>query len=121
MQDNISSDQISKTGDSHVADAVRRVTGVTIMNDKFLVVRGLGDRYSSAQMNSVGMPSPEADKRSVPLDLFSTALISGIDVAKSYRADLPGAFGGGNVNIKTKLYPSKQYTKSNLEVVYQGM
>ncbi len=111
MQDNISSDQISKTGDSHVADAVRRVTGVTIMNDKFLVVRGLGDRYSSAQMNSVGMPSPEADKRSVPLDLFSTALISGIDVAKSYRPDLPGAFGGGNVNIKTKLYPSKTIYK----------
>ena len=48
MQDNISSDQISKSGDSHVADAVRRVTGVTIMEDKFLVVRGLGDRYSSA-------------------------------------------------------------------------
>ena len=57
LQDNISSDQISKSGDSHVADAVRRVTGVTIMNDKFLVVRGLGDRYSSAQLNSVGMPA----------------------------------------------------------------
>ena len=55
------------------------------MNDKFLVVRGLGDRYSSAQLNSVGMPSPESDRRSVPLDLFSTSLISGIDVAKSYR------------------------------------
>ena len=48
MQDNISADQISKSGDGHVADAVRRVTGVTIVNDKFLVVRGLGDRYSSA-------------------------------------------------------------------------
>ena len=83
------------------------------MNDKFLVVRGLGDRYSSAQMNSVGMPSPEADKRSVPLDLFGTALISGIDVAKSYRADLC-AFGGGNVNIKTKLYPSKTIYKVKL-------
>ena len=106
LQDNISSDQISKSGDSHVADAVRRVTGVTIMNDKFLVVRGLGDRYSSAQLNSVGMPSPESDRRSVPLDLFSTSLISGIDVAKSYRPDLPGAFGGGNVNIRTKLYLS---------------
>ena len=63
MQDNISADQISKSGDGHVADAVRRVTGVTIVNDKFLVVRGLGDRYSSAQLNSVGMPSPEADRR----------------------------------------------------------
>ena len=111
LQDNISSDQISKSGDSHVPDAVRRVTGVTIMNDKFLVVRGLGDRYSSAQLNSVGMPSPESDRRSVPLDLFSTSLISGIDVAKSYRPDLPGAFGGGNVNIRTKLYPSKTIYK----------
>ena len=75
LQDNISSDQTSKSGDSHIADAVRRVTGVTIMNDKFLVVRGLGDRYSSAQLNSVGMPSPESDRRSVPLDLFSTCLL----------------------------------------------
>ena len=57
------------------------------------------------------MPSPESDRRSVPLDLFSTALISGIDVAKSYRPDLPGAFGGGNVNIRTKLYPSKTIYK----------
>ena len=114
LQDNISSDQISKSGDSHVADAVRRVTGVTIMNDKFLVVRGLGDRYSSAQLNSVGMPSPEPDRRSVPLALFSTSLISGIDVAKSYRPDLPGAFGGGNVNIKTKLYPSRTIYKIKL-------
>ena len=114
MQDNISADQISKSGDTHVADAVRRVTGVTIVNDKFLVVRGLGDRYSSAQLNSVGMPSPEADRRSVPLDLFSTALISGIDVAKSYRPDLPGAFGGGNVNIRTRLYPSRMIYKLKL-------
>ena len=114
MQDNISADQISKSGDGHVADAVRRVTGVTIVNDKFLVVRGLGDRYSSAQLNSVGMPSPEADRRSVPLDLFSTTLISGIDVAKSYRPDLPGAFGGGNVNIRTKLYPSRTIYKLKL-------
>ena len=120
MQDNISSDQISKSGDSHVADAVRRVTGVTIMEDKFLVVRGLGDRYSSAQLNSVGMPSPEADRRSVPLDLFSTALISGIDVAKSYRPDLPGAFGGGNVNIRTKLYPSRTIYKLKIGTGVSG-
>ena len=120
LQDNISSDQISKSGDSHAADAVRRVTGVTIMNDKFLVVRGLGDRYSSAQLNSVGMPSPESDRRSVPLDLFSTSLISGIDVAKSYRPDLPGAFGGGNVNIRTKLYPSKTIYKIKLGTGVSG-
>ena len=120
MQDNISSDQISKSGDSHVADAVRRVTGVTIMEDKFLVVRGLGDRYSSAQLNSVGMPSPESDRRSVPLDLFSTALISGIDVAKSYRPDLPGAFGGGNVNIRTKLYPSRTIYKLKIGTGVSG-
>ena len=107
MQDNISSDQISKAGDSNVASAVRRVTGVTIVEDKFLVVRGLGDRYSMAQLNSTGMPSPEPDKRSVPLNLFSTALIKSIDVAKSYRADLPGTFGGGNVNIRTKIYPER--------------
>ena len=109
--DNISSDQISKAGDSDAADAVRRVTGVTVTDGKYLVVRGLGDRYSTAQLNSVGMPSPEAEKRSVPLNLFSTALIAGIDVAKSYRPDLPGTFGGGNVNIKTKLYPAKTIYK----------
>ena len=107
MQDNLSSEQISKAGDSNVADAVRRVTGVTIADDKYLVVRGLGDRYSSAQLNAVTMPSPEPEKRAVPLDLFSTSLIEAIDVAKSYRPDLPGTFGGGNVNIRTKIYPDR--------------
>lgn len=107
VQDNISSAQISKSGDSNVADAMRRVSSVTIMDDKFLIVRGLGDRYSSAQLNSVGMPSPEPEKRAIPLDIFSTAMIKSIDVAKSYRPDLPGTFGGGNVNIKTKIYPDR--------------
>ena len=66
------------------------------------------------------MPSPESDRRSVPLDLFSASLISGIDVAKSYRPDLPGAFGGGNVNIRTKLYPSKTIYKIKLGTGVSG-
>ena len=107
IQDNISAEQISKAGDSNVASAVRRVTGVTVIDDKYLVVRGLGDRYSSAQLNAVSMPSPEPEKRAIPLDLFSTSIIEAIDVTKSYRPDLPGTFGGGNVNIKTKVYPDR--------------
>ncbi|MFQ6603994.1 MAG: TonB-dependent receptor domain-containing protein [Fidelibacterota bacterium] len=107
IQNNISATQMARAGDSNVAAALRRVTGVTVMDDRYLVVRGLGNRYSSAQLNAVSMPSPEPEKRAVPLDIFSTAIIEAIDVTKSYRPDLPGTFGGGNVNIKTKVYPDR--------------
>ena len=108
LQDAVTSDQISKAGDSNAAEAMRRITGVSIMDGKFPIVRGLGDRYTNTQVNNAPIPSPEPDKKAVPLDLFPTALLDGIVALKTFTPDLPGTFAGGSLNIKTKAYPDRK-------------
>ncbi len=105
LQDGVSSEQISRSGDSNAADAVKRITGVSVLEGNNVYVRGLGDRYVSTQMNGVPIPSPEPEKKSVPLNLFSTGILESITAYKTFTPDLPGVFGGGTVDIKTKAYP----------------
>ena len=104
----ISSSEIRKSGDSNAADALKRITGVSISNENSVIVRGLGDRYTETQVNGFNLASPEPDKKVVPLNLFPTALIEKILVYKTYLSNLPGNFAGGNVSIITRSYPNKK-------------
>lgn len=108
FQDAVSSEQISKAGDSDAAEALRRITGVTIEDDKFAVVRGLGNRYTKTQLNNNPVPSPEPDKQAVPLNLFPSALLDGIVANKTFTPDMPGTFAGGTLDIRTKAYPDQR-------------
>lgn len=108
IQDGVSADQISRSGDGNAADAVRRITGVSVQEGKYVSVRGLSDRYVSTAMNGVPLPSPEPEKKSVPLDLFTAGILESITAYKTYTPDLPGVFAGGAVNIKTKAYPDSR-------------
>ena len=108
VQDGVSSGQMSRSGDSDAADALKRVTGVSVMDENSVYVRGLGDRYTSTQMNGVPIPSPDPEKKTVPLNLFSTSLLESITAAKTFTPDLPGVFAGGSVNIRTKAYPDNR-------------
>lgn len=114
VQDGVSGSQISRSGDSNAADAVKRITGVSVLNGNTVYVRGLGDRYVSTQMNGVPIPSPEPEKKSVPLNLFSTGILESITAYKTFTPDLPGAFGGGTVDIKTKAYPDQRIFNTSL-------
>ncbi len=105
ISDGISAEEMSQRGDSNVADAMRRIVGVTIQEGAFPVIRGLGDRYTTTQVNDAPVPSPEPDKKAIPLDLIPTALLESVVAQKTYTPDLPGVFAGGSVNIKTKAYP----------------
>ena len=105
--DAISSEQFSKSGDSDASDALKRVTGITIVGDKFVFVRGLGERYSTVLLNDLHVPSPEPTKRVVPLDIFPAGVIQSLDIQKTYSSDLPGTFGGGTVLINTKDIPKE--------------
>jgi hypothetical protein len=105
IQDGVSADQMSRSGDANAADAVRRITGVSVQDGKYVSVRGLSDRYVSTSMNGVPVPSPEPEKKSVPLDLFTAGILESITAYKTYTPDLPGVFAGGAVNIRTKAYP----------------
>jgi hypothetical protein len=107
VADILGAEQIARTGDSDAASALRRVTGLTLVDGKFIYVRGLGERYSSTQLNGQGVPSPDPTRSVVPLDLFPSDIIESLAVQKSYSPDLPAHFGGGNVDIRTRSIPNE--------------
>ena len=110
----LSMEQISKSGDSDAAGALKRVTGLTLVDGRFIFVRGLGERYSSTLLNGANLPSPDPTRRVVPLDLFPTGIISSIEVQKGYSARLPAEFGGGSVTLKTISLPKSNFLKVGL-------
>jgi outer membrane receptor protein involved in Fe transport len=107
VQDSIGAQEIAKTPDNNAGEAARRVVGVTLVDNKYVFIRGLGGRYVQTLLNSSIMPSPEPDEPSVPLDLFPTALMSNLNVLKTYTPDLPAQFGGGSLTIDTNTFPTK--------------
>jgi len=106
VADILGAEQISRTGDSDAAAALRRVTGLTLVDGKFIYVRGLGERYSSTQLNGSYVPSPDPTRTVIPLDLFPSSIIESLSVQKSYSPSMPAHFGGGNVDIRLKTIPS---------------
>ncbi len=102
VSDGLSIEFIRKTPDRNLGDALKRVSGVTIQNDKFVLVRGLADRYNSAWLNKTPLPSTEPDRRAFSFDIIPTSLIDNIIVAKSASANLPGDWAGGLVQVSTK-------------------
>ena len=102
VSDGISTEFIKRTPDRNAGDALKRVSGVTIQNDKFVLVRGLADRYNSALLNKTLLPSTEPDRRAFSFDIIPTSLIDNIIVSKSSAANLPGDWSGGLVQITTK-------------------
>ena len=105
----LSTAEIARTGDGNIAGALGRVTGLSVVGNGFVYVRGLGDRYSLALLNGSPLPSPEPLKRVVPLDLFPTGVIASSLVQKSYSVNYPGEFGGGVINLTTKAVPKDPF------------
>lgn len=105
--DLLGSEQISRVGDSTVSLALRRLPGVTLVSDQFIYIRGLGERYSSTTLNGAYVPSPDLTRNVIPLDLFPAEIIDSLSVSKGYSADMPAAFGGGNVDIRTTGIPDE--------------
>jgi hypothetical protein len=88
----ITTEQITRSPDSDAAQAVQRVSGVTVQDGKFVVVRGLGERYTTTSLNGARIPSPEPERRVVPLHLFPAGLLQTITTAKTFTPNLPGDF-----------------------------
>ncbi len=105
--DGISSQTFRKIGDDNAAAAVARVPGVSIQGGKYVFVRGLGDRYTKTQLNSMDIPGLDPDRNSLQMDIFPTNIMDNIIVLKSFTPDLPADFVGGLVNIETKEFPEK--------------
>ena len=105
IQDGISSNEMSRLGISDAASAMKKITGATVQDGKFIYIRGLGDRYSTAQLNGNQLPSTDPYRNSAQLDLIPSNLLDNIITSKTFTPDQPGTFTGGNVNLKTKSYP----------------
>ena len=105
--DGISAEQIKRSPDADAGQAAARVSGVSVVDNRFVVVRGLSERYSNTLLNGVEVASPEPAKKVVPLDIFPSALIDAIVVTKSATPDKPGDFSGGSVEIRTKEFPEQ--------------
>ncbi|MDF0541527.1 TonB-dependent receptor [Sphingobium sp. H39-3-25] len=105
----LSSADIARTGEGDIAGALQRVTGLSVVGNGFVYVRGLGDRYSLALLNGSPLPSPEPLKRVVPLDIFPSSVIASAVVQKSYSPNFPGEFGGGVINLTTTALPKESF------------
>src|SRR5690606_27617278 len=103
-----------RTGDADAASALQRVSGVSIVGDRFVYVRGLGERYSSALLNGSPLPSPEPMQRVVPLDLVPSEVLQGMTVQKTYSVRYPGEFGGGVVDLQSRNIPEAPFFRIRL-------
>ncbi|MDB4883723.1 MAG: TonB-dependent receptor [Gemmatimonadetes bacterium] len=102
----MTAEQIAKSPDGDAAQAVRRVSGVTVQDGRYVFVRGLGERYTTSSLNGARVPSPEPEKRVVPLDMFPAGLVQTITTSKTFTPDQQGDFSGALVDIKTKEFPA---------------
>lgn len=105
ISDGISEQQMKRAPDAAASDVLKRVIGVSIVNDRFVNVRGTNERYNNTTLNGVIIPSTEPDKKAFSFDLFPSNLLENIVIAKSFTAELPGNFSGGLVELNTKEFP----------------
>ncbi len=119
VADVLGAEQISKSGDSNAAASLARVTGLTVVNGKFVYIRGLGERYSNVLLNGTTLPSPDPTRRVVQLDLFPSGILKSMVITKSYTPELPGSFGGGAVDLQTKDIPEEFNAKVTLSTSYE--
>lgn len=104
----ITSEQIQKSPDGDAAQAVQRVSGVTVQDGKYVFVRGLGERYTTTSLNGARLPSPEPERKVVPLDLFPSSLLQTITTSKTFTPDQPGDFSGAQVDIRMREFPARR-------------
>jgi len=120
VSDSIGKEEISNSASSNAAGALEKVTGVSVVGDGFVYVRGLGERYSSTMMNGAVLPTTEPEKRVVSLDLFPSGLIENIKIMKTYTPDLPGEFAGGMVQLQTIEFPNQKMFQVNTKAGFNS-
>ena len=103
----LSAEDLSKFAASDVADAIKRVAGVNVVEGQFAIIRGLEDRYSSTLYNGAPVPSPDPDRQSVQLDLFPSDVVNNLQLSKSFSAYSPSNSSGGSIDIVTHSYPEE--------------
>ena len=114
----VTSEQMGRSPDANAAQAVQRVSGVTVQDGKYVYVRGLGERYTTTSLNGTRLPSPEPERKVVPFDMFPSGLLQSVTTTKSFTPDLPGDFSGASVDIRTRSYPLERQLTYGLSLGY---
>ena len=113
-------DLIRRSPDRNTGEVLKRVSGASIQNGKFVVIRGLSERYNTAMINGAQMQSTEPDKKAFSFDVIPSNLIDNIIISKTASADLPGDFAGGIVRVHTRDVPDDQFYNVGLTLGYNS-
>ncbi len=120
ISDGISAESIRKSPDKNTSEVLKRVSGTTIQDNKFVVVRGLADRYNSASLDNGVLPSTEPNRKAFSFDIVPSNLIDNIIISKTATPDLAGDFAGGSVQIITKNIPDENFMSFGLGYSYNS-
>jgi len=118
LLDSIGSDLMSRAGASDAASALKLVSGASVQDGKYAVIRGLPDRYVSSQLNGVRLPTADEDKRAVELDQFPSAVIQSLQVSKTFTPDQQGDASGGAVDVRLKGIPDETVLSFSIQSSY---
>ena len=113
--DGISLEAIRKTPDNNAGQILKRVVGLNVQDNRFVVVRGLNDQYNQTMLNGVPMTSTESNRNAFAFDLIPAAVIDNITVNKTATPDMPGNFAGGIIQVNTKDFPAKDFFSVTLQ------
>lgn len=109
VSDGISAESIKRTPDRTTSDVLKRVSGVSIQDNKFVIIRGLNDRYNTALINGAPLPSSEPDRKAFSFDIFPANMLDNLVITKTASPDMPGEFVGGVIQINTKSVPDRNF------------
>lgn len=118
ISDGISAEQIKRSTDNTTAEALRRVPGLTLLDNKYIYIRGVSERYNGALLNNSPLASSEPDKKDFAFDLIPSSLIENTIVIKSFTPEEPGDFSGGLVKVNTVEFPSQTIFSFNYSTSY---
>lgn len=121
VMDGISAESIQKTPDSKASDVLKRISGASVQDNKFVVIRGLSDRYNFGLLNGAPLPSTESDRKAFSFDLFPSNMLDNLMVYKTATPDLPGEFAGGVIDINTKEPKTENYQEIQLSGGYNAI
>ncbi len=109
VSDGISAESIKRTPDRNTSDVLKRISGASIQEDKFVIIRGLNDRYNAAFLNGATLPSSESDRKAFAFDIFPANMLDNLIIYKTATPDKPGEFAGGLIEVNTKGIPSQNF------------
>jgi len=118
VSDGISAESIKRTPDRTTSDVLKRISGTSIQDNKFVIVRGLNDRYNTTYLNGSPLPSTEPDKKAFSFDIFPANMLDNLVINKTASPDLPGEFAGGIIEINTKSTPEKDFQSISVGAGY---